>query len=504
MANWKNLGDLINRMGDLERPAVIDLRDAGAPRTWSHLELDRLANGVAHYLVSCGFVRGRRVAILSANRAEYLAAYFGIMRAGLVAVPVNTKLARETIDFIIDDAEIAYTFVDRLGNSLIADRIPRLDFDDLGRAGFAASVIPGMFKTVEAGPQEIGQMLYTSGSTGRPKGVPLSHAGQLWALTIRSGGQINEADRYLIAQPLFHMNGLFSAKTVFATNASVVMLPSFESRHYLKALAEYKITTLMAVPTMFARIIKEADLLASLDFSSLHRIGLGSAPITLGLLERIQKAFPEAMITLGYGTTEAGPAVFGPHPDGLPTPPLALGYPIAGCEVKLMNGPDEDEGELLMRNPAVMSGYHNLPQQTSRVLAAGWYSSGDLMRRDENGFYYFVGRADDMFVCSGENIYPTEVEKMLERHPLVQQAVVVPLQDEERGQIPVAFIVSKTDAQVTVDEIRQFALAIGPAYQHPRRIKFMRELPWAGTNKIDRTALIELARTLDAAHAWSQ
>jgi long-chain acyl-CoA synthetase len=504
MTKWKNLGDLIDRAGDLNRPAVIDLRDAAAPRTWSHLELDRLASGVAHHLMCRGFPRGTRVAIVSANRAEYLAAYFGIMRAGCIAVPVNTKLARETIAFIMDDAEIALAFVDRQANGQVRAPIPRLDFDDPGPGGFAASVAPGAFAAVEAAPQEIAQMLYTSGSTGRPKGVPLSHAGQLWALAVRTGERINDAERYLIAQPLFHMNGLFSAKTVFATNASVVMLPSFETRSYVKALAAHKVTALMAVPTMFARVVREAELLAAFDFSSLKRIGLGSAPITSGLFERIEQAFPGATITLGYGTTEAGPAVFGPHPDGIPTPPLALGYPVEGCEVQLVNGPDEREGVLLMRNPAVMSGYHNLPHQTSKALVDGWYSTGDLMRRDENGFYYFVGRADDMFVCSGENIYPAEVEKMLERHPLVQQAAVVPLPDEERGQIPVAFIVSKTDTPVGADAIRQFALAIGPAYQHPRRIAFIEELPWAGTNKIDRRALIERARALEAERGWSR
>jgi acyl-coenzyme A synthetase/AMP-(fatty) acid ligase len=125
------------------------------------------------------------------------------------------------------------------------------------------------------------------------------------------------------------------------------------------------------------------------------------------------------------------------------------------------------------------------------------------MRRDENGFYYFVGRADDMFVCSGENIYPGEVEKLLERHPQVQQAVVVPLPDEERSQVPVAFIVTRGDAEPNFDDIRKFTIANGPAYQHPRRVEFVHELPWAGTNKIDRKALIDRARTLEASHGWS-
>jgi len=502
MTHWINLGDLIDRSYDLDRSAVVDLRNAEAPRTWSHREIDLLAGGVARHLSGRGLQRGSHVAILSLNRAEYVAAYFGIMRAGFVAVPVNVKLPRQTIDFIVEDAKIEFAFVDTAGRALLSNSVPSLDFDEPGPQGFAATIEPAAFDTVPASPDEVGQMLYTSGSTGRPKGVPLSHAGQLWALSIRTKAASAD-ERYIIAQPLFHMNGLFSLKTVFATNASVVILPGFDTLGYIEALSRHEVTALTAVPTMFARVVKEDDLVRSLPFR-LKRIGLGSAPITVALIERIQNLFPEATISLGYGTTEAGPAVFGPHPDGLVPPPLALGYPIHGSDIKLAGGDDDNQGVLLMRNPALMAGYRNLPETTAKALRDGWYYSGDVMRRDENGFYYFVGRADDMFVCSGENIYPAEVEKMLERHPLVQQAAVVPLPDEERGQVPVAFVVTKTEPGISVDELKKFSLANGPAYQHPRRIEFTSELPWAGTNKIDRRALIERARTLESNRGWSR
>jgi acyl-CoA synthetase (AMP-forming)/AMP-acid ligase II len=150
-----------------------------------------------------------------------------------------------------------------------------------------------------------------------------------------------------------------------------------------------------------------------------------------------------------------------------------------------------------------MNGYHNLPEQTAKAIRDGWYYSGDVLRRDKNGFYFFVGRADDMFVCSGENIYPGEVEKLLERHPQVQQAAVVPLPDEERSQIPVAFIVTRQEARPSSEDIRKFSLANGPAYQYPRRIEFVNELPWAGTNKVDRKKLIDRARFLESTQGWS-
>ena len=499
---WHNLGDLVDRAANLDKEAIIDLALPDKPRFYTHREIDRLADGVATYLTGRGFARGTHIAIVSLNRAEYVIAYFGIMRAGLVAVPVNIKVARDTVDYVMDDARVALAFVDAANRPLVRDGIPVIDFDDAGPSGFAATIQPAEFDSVRAGPDEVGQMLYTSGSTGRPKGVPLSHYGQLWALATRTSGALNEKERYIIAQPLFHMNGLFAMKSIFATNASVVLLPGFETRSYIEAIAKYKVTAATAVPTMWARVVKETELLKQNDITSIRRLMLGSAPMTMGLWDKIKRVLPNVTLSIGYGTTEAGPAVFGPHPKGIPTPPLALGYPLALDNVKLVNG-SENEGVLLMRNPALMSHYHNLPQQTAKAISEGWYYSGDVMRRDENGFYYFVGRADDMFVCSGENIYPGEVEKLLERHPKVQQAVVVPLPDEERSQVPVAFIVTRPDAQPSVDEIRQFTIANGPAYQHPRRIEFVNELPWAGTNKIDRKTLIERARKLEAAQGWS-
>jgi long-chain acyl-CoA synthetase len=138
-----------------------------------------------------------------------------------------------------------------------------------------------------------------------------------------------------------------------------------------------------------------------------------------------------------------------------------------------------------------MPGYLNLPEATVTRVRDGWYDTGDVMRRDADGFFFFVGRNDDMFVCGGENIYPGEVEKLLERHPGVAECAVVPLADEIKGQLPVAYVVAKDGAAPTVDELKQFALANAPAYQHPRFIAFLDQLPLAGTNKIDRKALTE-------------
>jgi long-chain acyl-CoA synthetase len=164
--------------------------------------------------------------------------------------------------------------------------------------------------------------------------------------------------------------------------------------------------------------------------------------------------------------------------------------------VRLGDGSDPlvEEGVLQMRCPALMTRYHKLPDATRKVMTPdGYYISGDVFRRDAEGFYYFVGRADDMFVSGGENIYPGEVEALLERHPAIQQACVVAIPDEIKGQKPVAFVVRVPGAAIGEQEVKDYALAHAPAYQHPRRVWFLDELPLAGTNKIDRKALVGLA-----------
>jgi long-chain acyl-CoA synthetase len=246
-------------------------------------------------------------------------------------------------------------------------------------------------------------------------------------------------------------------------------------------------------------MVREQDLVDRLDLGSVHEVMIGSAPLTDALLDQVKRFLPAAHVENGYGTTEAGPAVFGPHPDGRPTPPLSVGYPLAEIGCRLVDGPSPDQGVLALRTPALMQGYLNLPEVSAAKMRDGWYLTGDVMRRDADGFYYFVGRSDDMFNCGGENIYPGELEKMLEHHPQVAQAIVVPAPDDIKGQIPVAFIVPR-GARPTAETIKSYALEHLPAYAHPRFVEFRDTLPVSGTHKIDRSALMaEATRIAQAA-----
>jgi len=495
MPSFTNLGDLIRRDRDPGKLAIVDLGGEEPARELSYGRLDSMANGVARALLRRGLTRGDRVAILSANRVEYLASYFGIMRAGFIAVPVNFKFPRDTIHFILRDAGAKLLFCDQARSSDAPNDLPRAQFGDSGPAGFDCFIEPGPFQAIVPHPREPAMFLYTSGSTGPPKGVVLSHRSHIWVVEARLSPDL-ERHRYLIAAPLYHMNALALSKLACAAHATVVLLPQFSARAYIEAIARYRCTWLTAVPPMMAMMLQEKELLAATDLSSVEFMRMGSAPVGAGLMEAIHQALPRASVTNAYGTTEAGPVVFGPHPTGLAQPQTSVGYPHPQVEVRLVAPDDRDavEGVLEMKCPAVMNGYHNRPELKPPFTADGFYITGDVFRRDADGFHYFIGRTDDMFVSGGENIYPAEVERMLERHPDIAQAAVVPLDDDIKGQKPVAFLVSKHGHKPTADEVRSFALANAPAYAHPRFVWFLDELPLASTNKLDRGILRRLAQ----------
>ncbi len=494
----KNLGDLINRSTDADQDAFIDLSDTANPQKVTYGALAARIDAVARSVSGRDLERGDAVAILAANSTDYLCAYFGIMRAGLVAVPLSYKFPTETIHYMLDDCAAKLIYVDSERSIDCPKDIPLIQFGDDGPNGFEASLDPGSFDCVETHEDDIGMILYTSGSTGRPKGVPLTHAGQLWVINniVGDGSKIAQ-HRFLVAAPLYHMNGLLMSKIAVAAHASEVLMPRFNAVQYIEAIEKYHCTYLTSVPTMIALVAKEVDLLAKTDLSSVTNVMMGSAPLSQPLIDQVNGIFPQTDIYNAYGTTETGAGTFGAHPEGFAKPEIALGYPAPGVDARLVSGDEQDvdEGVLQLRTPAQMPGYLNLPDRTSKAVSSdGWYDTGDIMRRDANGFYYFVGRADDMFVCGGENIYPGEVEKMLERHPAIHQASIIPAEDAIRGDKPVAFIVIAPGASITEQEVKDFALANGPPHQHPRNVEFVDVLPLAGTNKIDRQALVKRAR----------
>ena len=496
-----NLGDLVDHERDQDKLALIDLGGESGPREFSYRQLDDMANGAARALAARGLKRGERIAILSANRAEYLGAYYGVMRAGLVAVPVNHRFPPALIEFVIRDAGSRVVFCDAQRRRSVPAELPVVEFGAAGTSGFDAFLDAGPFPALMPAPGEAAMFLYTSGSTGSPKGVVLSHQSHIWVVKVRMDGPDLSRHRYLIAAPLYHMNALALSKLACAAHATIILLPQFASAAYIEAIGRYRCTWLTAVPPMIAMMLREKALLAQADFSSVEFLRMGSAPVSPGLLQAIAAAMPRAVASNAYGTTEGGPVVFGPHPDGIEQPGLSVGYPHPRVQLRLADGADLDaeQGVLQLKCPALMSAYHNRPDLNPPFTDDGFYISGDVFRRDRQGFHYFVGRVDDMFVCGGENIYPGEVEKVLETHPDIVQACVVPVDDAIKWQKPVAFCVPRKGASLTEAEVKQYALAKAAAFQHPRFVWFVDGLPLSSTNKIDRKALIALAQSRIAA-----
>jgi acyl-CoA synthetase (AMP-forming)/AMP-acid ligase II len=414
----------------------------------------------------------------------------------LIAVPVNFKLPQALVDYIVDDSGAKLVLCDKAKHAQVPAGAPVIAF---GSSEYAALSAPSgdtsPFTPYAPADEDLALLLYTSGSTGRPKGVRLSHASHLWVVRARQASTPLTNERVLIAAPLYHMNALALILLALACHAPLVLLDQFQAAAYIDAIGRHQCTWLTAVPPMIAMMLREHELLARTDLSSVRAVRMGSAPVSPALKAQIHQLLPNARVINAYGTTEGGPVVFGPHPDGLPTPAQSVGYPHPAVAMRLIDerGQAADEGVLELRSPGLMLGYHQRAELRP-FTDDGYYITGDVFRRDADGFYTFVGRRDDMFVSGGENLYPGEIEKALERHEAVQQASVVPVPDEIKGTKPVAFVVLRPGiAPPTEHALRQWSLTQLAAYQHPRQIWYVDALPLAATQKIDRRALADEA-----------
>jgi len=500
MSVFQNLGDCLrlpNRKDDI---AFVDLGHEGRPVSFTAGQLDFEINAVARGLVGMGFGPGDRIALISANRVEFVIAYCAIMRMGAVAVPINYKLSDDTVAHILKDSDCQLIMADNERANLFGKYLQLINFDSAASNGFAHIKAPGDFATYQPTHNDLAEILYTSGSTGVPKGVPLNHAGQCWAIAkFLQPLDADEAQAVTpIIAPMYHMNALFFTCIALSNRMKIISIPKFDATNYLNIVAEYKCDYLTGVPAFVTMAARAKDKPLPEALKHVKRLHIGSSPITKPIVDDAKALFPNAVLTNSYGTTEAGPAVFGAHPNGLSRPVQSVGYPLPDIEWRFLEG-TTTEGTLQLRTPALTKGYLNRPDQTARKFQEGWYDTGDVMRRDEDGFFYYMRRSDDMFVCGGENIYPNEVEKILDSHPGVVQSVVVPAPDEVKGSVPVAFVVRRSgDFQMNSGTLKRYVLKNGPAYLHPRRIVFVSTLPYGGTGKIDRRKLARDAASITA------
>lgn len=492
------------------RPAILDLsRDP--VRTVTYAELEERLDRVASMLTAHGIKAGERVALCVGNRFEFVEVMYGMMRAGIVPVPLNTKLSADIVTYTLADSGCRGAVVEPASNRFVVAAVDglglpvRLALDDApeGWTAYepALQAADAQFDPPDIPGDHLSFLPYTSGSTGKPKGVPLTHRGQLWWIhALQRYWPATAEARALAAMPLYHKNAMAGAiKPMLHAGGSVVLLPRFEPERFIRTLSEYRCTRSGGVPAAFSMMLRHRELIQSLDFSHLEALVIGSAPVTKELADQIEASFGVA-VSESYGLTEGGPVMLGPPVDGRPVPHGSCGVAWPEGEVMLVREDgqeDERNGELWVRNPGVTPGYFNLPQVNAERLVDGWLRTGDLFHRDEEGFFYFRGRTDDMFNSGGENIYPKEVENLLLSHPSVVDACVVPVPHSVKGEVPVALVMVTGGKDTSENELRTYCLENGPPYAHPRRIHLTGQIPLNGAGKNDRAVV---ARMMAARH----
>jgi long-chain acyl-CoA synthetase len=363
-----------------DKVAIIDLH-GGSERTSTYRELDRRMDRVAATLARLGVQPGERVAMLIGNRTEFIEFFFGAMRAGAIPLPLNVRLAGDTLAHIIADAACVLAVVDGTSNRealAVATRAQlRLVLDE-ERDDFLSyeQELSQPAPQVEPPPIERDTQAfqpYTSGSTGRPKGAIMTHRGMLWYVDYNQRyWPSSESDRGLIALPLFHKNALRgTVKPMLYAGGSFVLMPVYEPRAYLEALAKYKCTYSRGVAAAFTMVLQQRELLATLDLSNLRGMTIGSAVVTPELMDAVERALPHVKVSESYGLTEGG-SPLRPPIDGSPVPRGSPGVPAPEIELRLVDaqGNDADEGELLIRCPYVCLGYHNEPAITASSISA--------------------------------------------------------------------------------------------------------------------------------------
>lgn len=485
--------------GDLTRRALID-----GDRAWSWLDFFAEVEALAARLVAAGVRRGDRVAILLPKSLEECAAFFAISRADGVAVPVNPVLRDQQVHHILTDCDARalvsnQTELARFNAGLTGlNGIARID------VGEKASLAPVALPPARNIGQDLAAILYTSGSTGAPKGVMLSHQNLIAGTRIvRTYLGITPEDRILSILPFSFDYGLNQLLTVVEQGATLVLFSFQMGDQIVKALAQHAITGLAGVPTIWAILTKAAPSLARTGLPHLRYITNSGGAVPEPTVRRLRSLLPQTQIFLMYGLTEAFRSTY-LDPSEVDHRPTSIGKAIPECEVFPVTDDGRrarpgEHGILIHRGPTVSLGYWRRPEATARALRPNplrdvheggeticW--SGDLAYEDEDGFLYFVGRADSMIKSAGYRIAPTEIEAALMASGQLRQAAVIGLPDEWLGQKLHAVAVSLGAADPEAI-LRQVAASL-PAYMVPQRIEFVDNLPVTPNGKVDYKRLV--------------
>ncbi len=458
---------------------------------WTFAELDQRASAAAAGLHRAGIKSGDRVALLARNSAAFVQVVFATARLGAVLVPLNIRLTQAEIDWQLQDCEPAGIIADTpavLSSSRAGrDGNPVLSLDELTTAENTGST--GFEPQIDTDtPRSI---LYTSGTTGRPKGTVLTHGNFFWSAfgsLLQLGHQID--DRWLACLPLFHIGGLSILTRCVINGTTSVIHESFEAERANQAIDSEDVTMISVVPTMLQRML---DAREDQPFpASLRCVLLGGGPVSSALTERCQRLGVPASQT--YGLTETTSQITTLKLAEAQLKPGSAGRPLMPAKLRIErdNGSVCDPGEageIAVSGPMITSGYFGLDSETDRAIRGGWLHTGDAGYLDSDGYLFVIDRRDDLIVTGGENVYPAEVEAILEAHPFVLEAGVFAREDPDWGQAVVAAVHLKDDASANEEELREYCRQSLAAFKVPKTIWLTTDLPRTGSGKLLRRDL---------------
>jgi long-chain acyl-CoA synthetase len=474
-------------------------RDAAAPAvrlggaTLTYGDLDDLSARVATLLREHGLEPGDRVGVMLPNVLEFPPAYYGVLRAGGVVVPMNVLLKRREIAFYLEDsgAKLLLPWHGFLGDAEAGAADAGTELIAVEPEAFAATLeglapTPGMAAVDD---EDTAVILYTSGTTGKPKGAELSHVNLLRNADVsaRTNTTVGEGDIVLGALPLFHSFGqTVSMNASVLVGACLTLVPKFDPGEALETMARDGVTHFYGVPTMYGALLHHPGH-EDYDLSTLRVCMTGGSSMPVEVLRGFEDAFG-AIVLEGYGLSETSPVSSCNHPD-MERKPGSIGTPIEGVEMRIVDEndaevPQGEVGEIVIRGHNIMKGYWGRPDATAEAMRGGWFHSGDMGKVDEDGYFYVVDRKKDMIIRGGYNVYPREVEELLYEHPAIREAAVLAVPHPEWGEEVGAAVVLEPGEEVAPEEISAWVRERIAAYKYPRVVWFLDELPKGPTGKI--------------------
>jgi fatty-acyl-CoA synthase len=501
------IGDWLGRRALLspDKVALIDATRGGRPITYR--AWDRDANRTAHLLRRLAIAKGDRVAILARNGASYLDLWFACGKLGAIFQPLNWRLTARELGGQVAEVRprvLAY------GPEFLAEvrALRAAAGDDLQLIALDASAGVGRGdvslderEALDDAPPPLAELTWddpwvlcsTGGTTGLPKAAILTHGNIAWnSINTVMGWGLRPDDVTILNAPLFHTGGLnvLTAPLVHI-GATSIICRGFDPDQVFDLIREAGVSLLFGVPTMFVDL-QGHPRWGSADFSRLRLVISGGAPCPPPVFERFrERGVP---FRAGYGLTEAGPNTFWLPDAAVEGKPGSVGVPLFHVDVKVVDeegrkcGPGE-VGELLVRGPHVSPGYWGRPEETSRTIRDGWLHTGDLARRDVEGHHWIVGRAKDVIISGGENVYPAEVEGVLATHPAVAEVALIGGPDPRWGEVPVAIVVPRSGHPLEPGDLIAFVAGRLARYKLPRRVVCVASLPRTAAGKVDKERL---------------